>query len=145
MQLTRLSVFVFLITAACGSSDREAQLRELIVDAELAAEARSTAVFRRLISEDFVGQSGRNSDQLIALIRGFFLINAEIEVINRIGQIEFDGEDFATVELQTAIIGNVTGGSLLEADADFYELTLEFASDGSDWLLIGAAWDRLFD
>jgi hypothetical protein len=136
---------VLMTASGCSPPDREAELRALIAEAESAAESRDTSFFRGVIGADYVDASGRRRDEIIGLIRGYFLINNRIEVINRIQEIRLDGDAFATIALQSAVGGNAVGGSVLDIDADFYAIDLELAREGSDWQIIGAAWNRILD
>lgn len=130
--------------SACGAPpDADAELRELIDSAEAAAEARQTGFFRNLVSENYVDSGGRHRDDVINLLRGYFLVNATVEVVNRIEAIELLVDDAATVTLQTAVIGRAQGSSVLGVDGDLYRIELELVREGSEWQIIGANWDRL--
>jgi hypothetical protein len=138
-------VSVVLGSAACGCaapSDPERELRALVAAAEQAAEARDASFFRATISASYVDRRGQGHEDLVGLVRGYFLVNAAIEVVNRIDTITLAGDDAATVTLQTAVIGRAQASSLLPADADFYRLELELAKEGDDWRVIGADWSR---
>jgi hypothetical protein len=133
-----------VLQSACGGPrDAHAELRALIDDAETAAEARQTGFFRNLISEDYVDRRGQRRDDVINLLRGYFLINATVEVVNRIETIELLGDDAATVALQTAVIGRGQGRSVLAVDGELFRIELELVKEGSEWRIIGAEWDRL--
>lgn len=133
-----------VLQSACGGPpDAHAELRALIDDAEAAAEARQTGFFRNLISEDYVDRRGQRRDEVINLLRGYFLVNATVEVVNRIETIELLGDDAATVALQTAVIGRGQGSSVLAVDGELFRIELELVKEGSEWRIIGAEWDRL--
>ena len=72
----------------CGSDDPEAEVREFLADAEIAAEARDTGFFRDAISASYADRRGQRRDDVINVIRGIFLTNATVEVISRVESIE---------------------------------------------------------
>lgn len=128
---------------ACTSPDADAELKALLDGAELAAESRNTSFFRDLISESYTDRRGRNRDQLLDMVRGYFFVNARIEVARRTSEIEVGAGGRARVVLQAAVLGRPQGGSVLATDADFYRLELELAREDSHWRVIGADWIRV--
>jgi hypothetical protein len=135
-------LFATAVVPACAPLDEEAEVRAFVAEAEIAVESRSTGFFRSHIGEDYADASGRRRDDIIAMLRGLFLVNSEIEVINRIVEVKLDGDDFATVILQSALIGSAGRARPIDIDADFYSIEIELARNGSDWELIGASWQR---
>jgi hypothetical protein len=137
-----LSALLGAAAGGCGSADPEAELRGLIAEAEIAAEARDTGFFRDTISASYADRRGQRRDDVINVIRGIFLTNATVEVINRIEAIELAGTDAAKVKLQAALVGKREGASLLDVDGDLYRIELELAREGGDWRVISADWER---
>ena len=146
--VSRLTVASLIASAlgACGSSDTETELRELIAEAEQAAEDRNTRFFRGLVSERYADSRGYDREELITLLRGYFLAHPQIEVINRIESVELPGEDIAHLTVLTGVVGQRDGASLLSGlDGDLHRLELEFVREGGDWQVIGAQWERSRD
>ena len=128
---------------ACGPvADDEERLRALVAETEAAAEARDTGFFRDLISDNYTDRAGRGRDQIIDTIRGYFFINANVEVLNQVAEVQLIGDDVAEVVLRTALVGRAQGSSVLGIDADYYRLELELVREGPDWQIIGADWGR---
>ena len=127
----------------CAAPDPDEELRALVENAEAAAEARNTGFFRELVAESYVDAGGRRREDVVDLIRGYFFVNAVVEVVNRIESVELVGEDAATVTLQTAVLGRGQGASVLATDAHLYRIELELVRDGGDWRVIGAQWERM--
>lgn len=142
--LVRSLVLCCLALAACGSADPDAELRALIADAEAAAEARDTGHFRSLLSDDYVDTRGRRKQQLIDMIRGYFFVNSDIEVVNRIEEVTLNGNDAAEVVLQSGMLGR-GGGGLLDLDGKLYRIELELVRESGDWAIIGADWERILE
>ena len=124
----------------CAPRDPDGELRAVIEAAESAAEARDTGFFRELLSASYVDARGRRRDDVINLIRGFFLVNSTIEVVNRIDEIVLAGDDAATVTLQAAVVGHAPGRSVLGLEADIYRIELELVREDDAWRVIGADW-----
>jgi hypothetical protein len=118
-------------------------LRALIERAEAAVEARDTGFFRSLISADYADRRGQDRDDVVNMLRAYFLLNQRIEVVNRIEAIELFGDDAASVKLQTAAVGLAEGRSILGIDGDFYRIELELGREGDGWRVIGADWNRM--
>jgi len=133
---------IVVLISGCSPDDPTAQLRQVIDAAEQAVEERSTSHFRGLISANYVDGRGRHKEEVIGAIRGYFLLNANIEVLNRVQDISLNGQDAATVVMNTALISQAQGRSLLGIDGDLYRLELELVREDSDWLVIGADWER---
>jgi hypothetical protein len=127
----------------CGARDPDGELRAVIEAAESAAEARDTGFFRELISTSYGDVHGRRRDDIVNLVRGVFLANSTVEVVNRIDEIVLAGDDAATVALQTAVVGRAPGRSVLGIDADIYRIELELVREDDAWRVIAAAWKGL--
>jgi len=131
-----------MLLGGCGVVEPEAELRELIAEAEEAAESRNTGYFRALLSDNYVDRRGQRKADIIDLIRGYFFVHSSVEVLNRVEAISLEGEDAAEVILNTALVGQAQGRSLLGIDGEYYRLELELVREGNDWRIIGADWGR---
>ena len=124
----------------CAPRDPDGELRAVIEAAESAAEARDTSFFRESLSTSYVDAHGRRRDDVVNLLRGFFLVNSTVEIVNRIDEIVLVGDDAATVVLQTAVVGRAPGRSVLGIDADIYRIELELVREDDAWRVIAADW-----
>jgi hypothetical protein len=138
-----LSALLGAATGGCGPDDPQAELRELIVEAESAAEARDTGYFRDVISTSYADRRGQRRDDVVNVIRGIFLTNTTVEVISRIETIELAGTQAAKVKLQCALVGKREGASLFDVDGDLYRIELELVRENGNWRIISADWERL--
>jgi hypothetical protein len=141
----RLGLLLTLLGAAvavgCGGGDSDAELRALVASAEEAAEAHDTGFFRALVASSYADRSGRGRDDLINLVRGHFLVNGDLEVLNRIEQIRLDTDTAAEVVLQAALIRH--GGRAV--DGGLYRIELELVKADGEWQLIGADWKPILE
>lgn len=136
-------IVLLALPAACGRSGADAEISALLDEAEAAAEARQTGYFRSLLSDDYVDARGNRKEDLVNRIRAYFLLNSDVEIVDRIQEITLHGDDAATVVLQTALVGRGQGRGLLGVDGDLFRLELELLRDRSDWHVVGANWERL--
>lgn len=134
-----LLLAVAIAAGACGGTDAEQEIRELIAGAEAAAEARSTGYFRGLVSDDYADSRGRRKDELIDAVRAFFVVNPTVDVTTRIDEIALLGDGVATVTLRATVDGARAGPALLGGNAP-YRVDVELFRVGGDWRVIGAEW-----
>ena len=132
-----------MLVSACEASDPEAEIRALLAAAEEAAEARDVGFFGDALGEGFRDARGNDRDELIRMVRGFFIANQRIEIVSRIDEIVLEGEDAARAVVHAGMVGQRTGAALIHGiDADLYRFELELVNDGGDWQIIGADYRR---
>jgi len=130
---------------ACAADDPDAELRELVAAATAAAEARDTGHFRALLSDAYVDSSGRRKQDLTDLIRGYFFVTSDIDVVNRIQQVTLNGDDAAEIVLQSGLLARGRSGSILDLDGKLYRIELELVRESGGWRIIGAQWERILE
>ncbi|NIW25629.1 MAG: hypothetical protein GWN29_14265 [Gammaproteobacteria bacterium] len=142
---TRVSVLavIAVLTCGCSAEDPATALERLIEEAEVEAESRNTGHFRALVADSYVDARGNDRDQLINLIRGYFLAHQSIDVITRIESVDLQGDDAAQIIVLAGVLARRPGEGLLEGlDGRLYRLELELVDSGGDWQIIGADWER---
>jgi len=140
MQRLLSGLLLGLLATSCAAPAPEDALRELVAEAEAAAEARDTGFFRARVSERYTDRGGRDRAALIDLLRGYFLTHARVEVAARIEEIAVLGDDAAAVTLYFGLAAHA-GESLLGGwDGELRRIELEFVRESGDWRLIGARW-----
>jgi len=113
----------------------------LLADAEAAAEARNGGFFRDLIAPSYRDSRGNDRDQMLNLIRGYFLAHSSIEVVMTIDEIVLEGADAARIDVRAGLLGQRAGQSLLGGvDGDLQHVRLELIKEDSDWRVIGTNW-----
>lgn len=138
MKRLALAVLVFLTGCADPGSPEE-QVRDTILQAELAAEARDMGAIRELVHDEYQDRSGRDRRMLINQVRLYLMARQSLELLVKINEIKFTANDFAEVDVTAAGLGLRAGmgGLGLTADGDHYQIDLAKDDDGN-WLLIGA-------
>lgn len=142
MQAQRLWVVLWLAAsaAACGRPDAETELRELMAQAEQAAEERDGGFFRGVLDAGYRDARGHDRDAMLNLVRGYLLSHSNIEIISRVEAVTLSGVDAAQVVLHAAVVGQEAGRSFLGGvDGQMYRIELELVRD-SDWRVIGASY-----
>jgi hypothetical protein len=125
----------------CAASDPETEIRALLAAAEDAAEARDAGFFAALIGESYRDARGNDRDQMVRMLRGYFLANQRVEVVSRVDEVSVEAGDAARATVHAGLVGQRTGAALLDGiDAQLYRFDLELVSDGGEWRIIGARW-----
>ena len=73
------ATLVAIWLTACAAQDPDEELRSFVEDATVAVEERDTGFFRGVVAESFIDAQGNDREQVINMIRAFFLLNTEIE------------------------------------------------------------------
>lgn len=136
------SLLLALAAGGCGrtASDPELQIREMLAEAELAAEAGNHEALARRVARDYADQGGRDRRQLVYLVRGLLTRYPRLELIVTIREIEILAPDLARVRLEVMSAG--AGPAGISADAFPVELSLR--DSGGGWEVIRAEWGRRF-
>jgi len=99
--------------------------------------------FRDLIGPAYLDSRGNDRDQIIGLLRGYFIANQKVEVVSRVDEVVLEGQDAAHAIVHAGMLGQRAGAELLGGiDADLYRFELELVNDGGEWQIIGATWGR---
>lgn len=118
-------------------------IEQLIQETEIAAESRDTGHFRGLIADSYVDARGNDREQLINLIRGYFLTHQSIDVLSRTESVDMRGDDAAEIVVLAGVLARRPGEGLLEGfDGRLYRFELELVENDGDWQIIGADWER---
>lgn len=138
-------ILAALVITTCRKQDDtpEACVRALLARAEEAAEARQLRAFRDILARDYRDEQGRNRDDVLNILRYWFLRHQAIHLLVVVREIAFEENGDARVVALVGMAGRPPGGlrSLLEMGADIYhiEARLRPKADGS-FEAIAAAW-----
>ncbi len=147
MKLARLGPLALssaLLATSCSTNDPVAEIRATLAAAEAAAEARDAGFFRDFVGAGYRDSRGNDREQLLNLVRGYFIAHQRIEIVSRIDEIRLEGSDAAHAVVHAGLAGQRAGESLLGGvGADVYRFELELVDDGGEWRMIGAQWERL--
>ncbi|MCH6572776.1 MAG: hypothetical protein O7C03_05895 [Gammaproteobacteria bacterium] len=138
--MKRLALALLVFLAGCSDpGSPEQQVRDTILQAELAAEARDMGAIRDLVHDEYQDRSGRDRRMLLNQVRLYLMARQSLELLVKVNDIKFTANDFAEVDVTAAGLGLRAGmeGLGLTADGDHYQIDLARDDDGN-WLLIGA-------
>jgi hypothetical protein len=145
MKLARLGPLAFtaLLGTGCGADDPEAEVRAVLAAAEAAAEVRDAGFFRDFIGSGYRDARGNDREQLLNLLRGYFIAHQKIEIVSRFDEVRLNAVDAADAVVHAALVVQRTGESALGGiGGDFYRFEIELINDGGEWRMIGAKWER---
>lgn len=128
------------LAQGCAASDPEVEIRALLAAIEEAAEARDVGFFAETLGDGYRDANGNDRDEVLRMLRGYFIANQRVEVLSRVDEITLEGADAARAVVRAALVGQRPGGALLGVDSDLYRFELELVNEGGDWKIIGAKW-----
>ena len=134
-----------LVAAAllgCGPADPDAELAALVGEAEAAAEARDWRFFSAHVGEAYIDAAGRRREDVVALLRGYFVTHQTVHIALQLESVERVAEDVAELSLVAGLLGTRGDSMLSGADGDIYRLELELVRGDDAWQIIGARWHR---
>ena len=128
-----------LLTGCSEPSTPEAEVRALITEAEVAAEARDLGDIRPLIAETYTDRRGYNKREIEQLLRLVFVTHQSVHLQIYVETIEFAQPDIANA---VALVGMAdTAGAL--PDVDLYQFDVRLIrNDDEEWQLVEADWRR---
>ncbi len=136
-------VVPFAVLAGCGRTDPEATVRARLEAAEAAAEARDAGFFGDLIAGSYSDSRGNDRTAIMRLVRGYFLANQRVEIVSRVDDVRILGDDAAEAVVYAGIAGQRSGAERLGGiGVNLYRFDLELVSEGGEWQVIGAKWER---
>ncbi|MGD8350124.1 MAG: hypothetical protein PVI79_12835 [Gammaproteobacteria bacterium] len=143
LRLLVLSALIAGVQACSGGAGTpEEAVRALVESAEDAAERRSTDDLVELVHDDFRDQQGYNKKQVGGLLRAYFFRNRNIHLFTRIDEIEWLGDERATVSLHVAMASSAISDidALASLRARIYRFRLELVKQG-EWQVQHASWE----
>ena len=137
-------LFPLLVSCSAERDTPEAQVRALLQQGKAAAEKRESAALRRMISEKYADNEGRDKKAVEAVLRYYFLRNESIHLLTRIRQISFPRPDIAQVDVIVAMAGQpiADAGQLERLRADLHRFEITLADENKEWKVIRAEWRR---
>ena len=130
-----------LACAGCGDSGTpEDEIRALVDEAEIAAEARDASELRALVADDYADASGRDAAEVRNLLHAFLVAHPSLTLITRIDSIELEGTELARVQVTVGVLGrDANPESNWDLAAEIRRLDIRLArDDGGEWRVIGA-------
>ena len=133
-------VLVFL--AGCGEPSPEDRIRQMLADAEVAAEERNTGDVMAFVADDYRDAQGNGTEELRNFLRVTFLRYQSVHLLVRIDEIRVQ-DTGADVVLFVAMAGQpLPESNPLMLRADVHRLDLRLTEIDGDWRVSTAAWRR---
>ncbi len=137
------AALIAVVVAGCGTTDPEAEIREVLAATAEAAEARDVGFFGELVGAAYRDSRGQDRTELLRTLRGYFVANQRIEIVSRVDEVTLEGADAARAVVHAGLLGQRSGAELLGGvDADLYRFELELVNDNGQWRVIGADVSR---
>ena len=90
-------------------------------------------------AESYRDARGNDRDELVRMLRGYFIANQRIEIVSRVDEIVLEGADAArAVCMPACSVSDRAPSCSAGVDADLYRFELELVNDGGEWQIIGA-------
>jgi len=131
-----------LLLAGCSrEKSPEEQVREVIVQAETATEARDLSDVTALVAETYTDTHGQDKAAIRDVMRGYFLINQSIHLLTRIDDVRFPADELASAHVSVGMLGQQAQEDWALA-ADVYEFDIQLRRIDGEWKLQNAEWRR---
>lgn len=98
-----LAVCVLVVACGARTSD-EQQVRDLVLAAGNAAEARDASEVLEVVATDYSDSQGLDRAQLQTFLRGYFLANPRVEVRADVQDLQFPVEGLAHARIDVAVL-----------------------------------------
>ncbi|MGH8203121.1 MAG: hypothetical protein ACREST_00840, partial [Steroidobacteraceae bacterium] len=123
------------------SGTPEDEIRALVDEAEVAAEARDAPELRALVADDYQDAAGREASDVRNLLHAWLVAHPSVNLLTRIDSIELEGTGQARVRVTIGLLGReAKGDSDWDLAADLERLDIRLArGDGGEWRAISAA------
>lgn len=133
----------FALLTACGPADSpEQQVRKVVDDMEVSAEARDVGDLMEFVADDFRDADGRSAPELGNYVRGYFIANQSLHLLTRINQIEFPAPDEARLQVTVGMVGReADAASAWNLAAEVYDFDVTLRRQGDEqWKVTYAQW-----
>jgi hypothetical protein len=130
--------------AGCSPSPSpEDEIREVVAEAERAAEARDALALRDLVADDYRDGRGNGAEEIRRYAHGYLLAHQSVHLLVRIDEIELKAADVARLRATVGMAGRETNsGSAWDLAADVYEFDVTLVREDGDWRVSRADWRR---
>lgn len=145
MRVKSLLLFTLLLfVSSCSekTGSPEDEIRQFIATGIEAAESRNSSDLGDMIQDNYQDSRGYNKNQLIGLMRIYFLRNKSIYLFSKIKEIQITGRSSAKVKLFVAMAGQEISDITLLSNyrASIYRFDLQLIKPAHEWLLQQASW-----
>lgn len=136
---------VLILLPACGGPQQspEARIRDLVAQAEQAAEDRELSVFKDSVADDYQDNHGYTRQTVLRLVQGVLLRNQNIHLLSVVRDVEVR-DSTARARVLVAMAGRPLESTeaLLNVRADLMRFDVELVLVDDDWLVRAVDWER---
>ena len=122
------AVFVLALAACAPEGSPEQQVRDVLAQAEEAAEARDVSAAMELVADEYADANGFNRDELRGFVHGYFVMNPSINLLVRVEDVQFPADELAQARVTLGMLGQG-----LETQLETFDV--ELVKVGDDWRL----------
>jgi ketosteroid isomerase-like protein len=127
--------------AACSRPPAaEDEIRAMFAAAERAAEARDVGAVLALVSDEYADDSGRGRADLRNLLRGWFVLHPDVNLVTRVDSLEIESAEHALATLTVGMLGRRGEAEDPSLAADLQTIDLALRRDGGEWRVTRAEW-----
>jgi hypothetical protein len=133
-----------IVWPACSSEPEsaQAQIRALLAEMEVAAEAKDLRPMKAVVSERYTDEAGNDRQAIVRLLAYHFLRNQSIHLLTRVAAIELPEAERASVTVYVAMAGRPIPGAdaLTQLRANLYRFDFALEDGGESWQVTRADW-----
>jgi hypothetical protein len=138
-------VIILLVITACTNEpqlSKEQVLRNSINELELRFEARKLGDIIEYVSEDYSDENGRKLADVKRVIQLQLMRHKNLFILSKIGSIEWQGDEKATVQITAAMTGQDVKdvGVLSSIRADMIKFSVVFVKQDEVFKVLAATW-----
>ncbi len=142
---TLLAVALLGLLVGCDRppETQEARIRALFSDVERASRERDLVTLKDMISQSYSDTSGRDKEDVGAILTAYYLRRGSIYVLTRVRGLELqeDARAHASVLAGLARAPTLDFGKLRRPQADIYVFDLDLAEEEDErWRVTRASW-----
>lgn len=126
-------------------SSPEEQIRSMITAMETAVEQRSLDNVKDLVDSEYKDEWNGNRRAALRALLFYFQGHQSIHLLTRISDIKLsDDAKSASVTVYVGMTGDPVeqSESLIDINADLYRFDIDLITDGDNWLVSSASWQR---
>jgi len=144
MKILALAGIALVLACGAETGSPEDQIRALLNEAELAAEAKDVAALKELISDGYRDEHANDKAEVARLLAYLFFRHTTVHLLVRSEVPDFPTPGSARVRVFAVMTGTplASAADLAGLRADLYRFDFEMTREEDEWRVVGADWDR---
>ena len=130
---TRLYLTLALLAGCGDSTSPEQQVRAVIEQMEIAAEARDVGALVEHVSENYRDSQGQGRSELSRAARGYFIANQSIHLLTRVEDIQFPTSEEARLKVRVGMAGREPQAGTLDLSAEVRAFDVVLMREDGEW------------